>query len=447
MAISFQCNCGRKLKVRDELAGRSARCPACAAVLKIPAPQVETTDESDEGYALAEDPLPARSSAKAVSPVAPLPSSSPSEVRVSPSRERQEVDSYPEGAGKSSVREYLYLLLVLALIPLVISVLAPDRRKIQDRIAATLEGAGTETLERVKALETHQNADLNDLLEVLPEGKLDATAHLPRATSVHWLYGALAAAAFWMLTLLMFPRERRTPHHLLMVGLFTGTVGIVLLLGFQFAASAAQGVWLRGRSVILILFYIVKFIGWSYASANNPDSNLLLSFLGFTCGVGLCEELCKALPLLGYYRRDATMGWRGAALWGLASGAGFGVAEGIMYSSRYYNGISPLDMYIVRFVSCVALHAIWTASVGITLWRRQDTVQGDLDWSTYSLAILQILAIPMILHGLYDTLLKSDLDLWALAVGAASFAWFAYQVEMARASDPEPQGSLSTALT
>ena len=135
-----------------------------------------------------------------------------------------------------------------------------------------------------------------------------------RATWVHWIYGAIAAGCFWIFSLLLFPAEKRTPHHLLLVGLFTGTVGILILIGFQYAASATQGVWLRGRGVIMIIFYIIKFIGWSYISAEDPDANLLLSFVGFTCGVGLCEELCKALPLLGYYRRDARMGWRGCGL-------------------------------------------------------------------------------------------------------------------------------------
>jgi len=336
--------------------------------------------------------------------------------------------------------------LLLALIPLILSFLAPKATTIEDRLKATMDRAGADTISRVQALETREDAGLDDLLKVLPEGKLDATAHLPRATWVHWLYGGIAAAGFWILTLLLFPVEKRTPHHLLLVGLFTGTCGIVLLLGFQYAASATQGVWLRGRGVILILFYIVKFIGWSYASAGDPDSNLLLSLVGFTCGVGLCEELCKALPLLRHFQGDAKMGWRGAALWGLASGAGFGVAEGIMYSSRYYNGIAPLDMYVVRFVSCVALHAIWTASVGITMWRRQVTIQGDLEWTTYAVAILQILAVPMVLHGLYDTLLKKDLELWALAIGVATFAWFALQVEMARGSDAEAKGTRRAAL-
>ena len=68
-----------------------------------------------------------------------------------------------------------------------------------------------------------------------------------------------------------------------------------------------------------------------------------------------------------------------------------------------------------------------------------------LDWLNYSVAVLQIVAVPMVLHGLYDTLLKKDLELWALAVGAASFAWFAVQVEMARATDPETQPDKGTA--
>jgi RsiW-degrading membrane proteinase PrsW (M82 family) len=338
-------------------------------------------------------------------------------------------------------------LLALALIPLVFSVLGPKSKKFEERLRAAIDGAGPDAAARIKALETKENVGLDDVLEALPGGKLDSTSHLPRATWVHWLYAAITAAAFWAFVLLLFPGEKKSPHHLLMVGLFTGTVGILLLLGFQIAASATQGMWIRGRGVIVILFYLVKFIGWSYASASDPNSNLLLSFVGFTCGVGLCEELCKALPLIGYFRRDAEMGWRNAAVWGLASGIGFGVAEGIMYSSRYYNGIASLDTYVVRFVSCVALHAIWTASVGITTWRRQETIQGELDWANYSLAVLQILAVPMVLHGLYDTLLKKDLELWALAVGAASFAGFAFRVEMARGTDPDKDDVRGTAWT
>ena len=76
----------------------------------------------------------------------------------------------------------------------------------------------------------------------------------------------------------------------------------------------------------------------------------------------------------------------------------------------------------------------------------QETIQGDLDWTTYALAILRILAVPMVLHGLYDTLLKKEFELWALLVGVATFAWFALQVEMARSSDAETKRVRRTSL-
>ncbi len=326
MALTFRCACGKKLSVRDEMAGRSVRCPSCMTVLKVPAPQPEPALEVEDTYSLVEassqSPVFSTSAGSAMSgqKLGGTEQSASPGPEIARSRGRQSAPSFAREDRRSSVREYLYLALSLALIPLLMSFLAPKAATIEDRLKATMDRAGAETITKVKALESREGVDLDDLLEVLPDGKIDATAHLPRATSVHWLYGAVAAAGFWIFTMLLFPAERRTPHHLLLVGLFTGTCGIVLLLGFQYAAAATQGVWLRGRGIITLIFYIVKFIGWSYASADDPDSNLLLSFIGFTCGVGLCEELCKALPLLWHYQREPKLGWRGAAT--LGSGLG-----------------------------------------------------------------------------------------------------------------------------
>ncbi|MBI3821807.1 MAG: hypothetical protein HY289_03900 [Planctomycetes bacterium] len=36
MAIPFYCDCGRAMRVKDELAGRKIRCPACGEVLTVP---------------------------------------------------------------------------------------------------------------------------------------------------------------------------------------------------------------------------------------------------------------------------------------------------------------------------------------------------------------------------------------------------------------------------
>lgn len=38
MAIEVACDCGKRYRVKDELAGKRARCPACKAVIAIDAP-------------------------------------------------------------------------------------------------------------------------------------------------------------------------------------------------------------------------------------------------------------------------------------------------------------------------------------------------------------------------------------------------------------------------
>src|SRR5262249_17879067 len=79
--------------------------------------------------------------------------------------------------------------------------------------------------------------------------------------------------------------------------------------------------------IVVLIFWIFKFIAFSYNAAADPSNGFFLSFLGYTLGVGLCEELCKAIPLLLHYRQPSEQSWRGAFLWGLASGAGFGIAR------------------------------------------------------------------------------------------------------------------------
>jgi hypothetical protein len=41
MPITFNCTCGKILRVPDETAGRRAKCPACNAVVNVPRPEPE----------------------------------------------------------------------------------------------------------------------------------------------------------------------------------------------------------------------------------------------------------------------------------------------------------------------------------------------------------------------------------------------------------------------
>jgi len=39
--ITFKCDCGKMLRVKEEVAGKRVRCPACKAVVQVPAPQAK----------------------------------------------------------------------------------------------------------------------------------------------------------------------------------------------------------------------------------------------------------------------------------------------------------------------------------------------------------------------------------------------------------------------
>jgi hypothetical protein len=45
MPITFNCACGKTLRVPDANAGRRAKCPACSAIVSVPAPEVEPVFE------------------------------------------------------------------------------------------------------------------------------------------------------------------------------------------------------------------------------------------------------------------------------------------------------------------------------------------------------------------------------------------------------------------
>jgi RsiW-degrading membrane proteinase PrsW (M82 family) len=432
------------MKAPDNLAGKRARCPKCKSSLTVPTPDVEEDcgyEVVDEGVSNASNvPVPAPDStptfhavrnAGADVPMAPA-AEPPNPVR-RPPRAR------PKRAASSPWRDRAYWVLALTLIPLAVSFLSTDDT--EERLNRTRD----QNQQLFQEADHSRTTTLDDVLNALPGSRIDG-AHLPRGTWVHWGYAALSATFFLSLTLLLFRSASVSPITILLIGLFTGTIGIMLLLGLQWAAMASQGVWLRGRALVMIAFYIIKFIGFSYAAALDPRNGFLLSCIGFTCGVGFCEELFKAVPVIVAFRRREALDWRSACIWGLASGVGFGVSEGITYSSDYYNGISTWGIYAVRFVSCVALHAIWSASVGILIYRNRAWLQGDMDWTDWFQPLARFLGIAMILHGLYDTMLKRDMNLGAMIIAIGSLAWLAWLIERTRTEEAEEEaGALARA--
>lgn len=426
MSIRFSCPCGKTLRAPQTAVGRSARCPQCGSIQKIPAPPppepiVDETAGLDEDLGLI--PLAAGPSHResfdepefdAMPKPGPLPKGFGA-VQILP----------PEEPVRT--HRFRYWLLLLVLLPLAWSTMqSREGTRIHDRLKATVH-LHPEVLPKLADLPEH--ATLSQTLALFPGDKLEG-ALLPHDTWTHWGFAAISGICFLTVALLLFPRGNAKVKHLVTVSVFTGTIGILLLLAFQWIAFHMP--LFRGHGWLTLVLDAIWLIGQSYRMALGSHG-FWLSFLGFTAGVGFCEELCKALPLLFMVNTPiGLVSWRTALMWGLISGVGFGVSEGITYSSDYYNGISPASMYVVRFVSCVGLHAIWTASVGIMIYRRREAtaaLNSFLDWLAY---LLSVAIVPMILHGLYDTLLKQDYHAYALLVAVLSFGWLALQIELAK---------------
>lgn len=463
MPVRVNCSkCNKPLRIADTLAGKRIRCPKCQEVLRVPAAEPPTeepvaeepeavpeppVEETDDWLSLTEpessfpktsdsfdEPAPGRappprvkSTKKKESTFVAYRDAAESDDSPRKPRPRAKNSEYSNPAP-SGWRDHLLWVLLAAFIPLAISVVVEDE-PIGERIEATV------MQNPQLADKLNDNVSKDDFLAAIPDRRI-VGAHLAWGTWLHWGYAGLSAMLFFGLISQTLPSEGAGPARLFWTGLITGTAGIVLLLGFQWVAMWTQGFNIRGRGLVVVLFYIVKFVGYSYRAALDPENGFALSFMGFTCGVGLCEELCKALPVVYFLRGDPNCGWRAACVVGLASGVGFGVSEGITYSSDYYNGIAAGMTYLVRFASCVALHATWSGTVAMIMARNQDYVGGDgFDWGDAGNFVLHYLSIAMVLHGLYDTLLKKEHQLWALAIAAASFGWLIWLVWRLRSED------------
>lgn len=319
-----------------------------------------------------------------------------------------------EAGARSSPLRWLFLLFLL---PLVFLTFARD--DFEERLDKTIE-------EQPKARHLREmDRDPDEVLDELKGHRIHG-AWLPRESDLPWALALVSLAGFGVAFRFLIPVGRATWKSLALVALFTGTVGIAMLLLMGSVAFSGGG----GIPALIALMYLF---------ALHPASGFVKSLVGFTLGVGLLEELCKAAPLLyrfggGHSRLDL----RGAAAWGVASGVGFGINEAIAYSLDSYNGITTFLVYLVRYSSCIALHGVWAATAAILLWRFQSDLADS--WGSRLRAVALALGGPMLLHGLYDALLKMEWNAVALVVAAFSFAWFLWLLGRADDLESRTQG-------
>lgn len=189
---------------------------------------------------------------------------------------------------------------------------------------------------------------------------------------------------FWAVYFYQIIRPSRTVwHRALLYAGFTALIGIPLLL----ASHELPG---------------IKHL---YAAADHY--RFVPQLLGNIFGVGILEELCKALPLLIFgLRKNQIRTVKDGVFLGLMSGIGFAAVEGVQYTfdatlrAIYYDTMEAASgqfmQFIFRMMTGPVLHAAWAAIVGwfigIAATRSQRA------WPVITVGIFYAAT----LHGVYD---------------------------------------------
>lgn len=166
---------------------------------------------------------------------------------------------------------------------------------------------------------------------------------------------------------------------------------------------------LKSTLIVFFMTQVCIFILWDSIGLvklnpfyNLVNTNFPFNFIGYTLGVGLTEELAKAIPLyILVSRSKEPLIPQTLVFYGLMSGIAFGVYEGVGYQisiNTQLDYAGAFFMNIARLTSLPFLHAIWSGISGYFI--AFANLYPKYRLSLYFLS----LAIPVLLHGLYDTL-------------------------------------------
>jgi protease PrsW len=151
-------------------------------------------------------------------------------------------------------------------------------------------------------------------------------------------------------------------------------------------------------ALILVNAQVVPPLSFLYALTKSE--NIISQIVGFVFGVGVTEEIIKAIPIY-YILKKSTVPLfpQTAVLYGLLSGIGFGVLEGVDYQTSTNTTLEysqAFFMNIARLTSLPFLHAIWC---GISSY----FLSFSFLYPKFrkGLMVLSVM-IPATLHGLYD---------------------------------------------
>lgn len=152
---------------------------------------------------------------------------------------------------------------------------------------------------------------------------------------------------------------------------------------------------------IAVLLVLQQIPPWSILYPLASSSNFLSRALGMFFAVGINEEICKAAIIFWLVKRPGSiLAPQTVVFYGMISGLGFGIYEGVSYQQTINRELGVDAAYflnIARLTSLPFLHAIWT---GIAAYFISFSVL--VPKKKYGLWILAIVT-PATLHAIYNT--------------------------------------------
>jgi protease PrsW len=122
--------------------------------------------------------------------------------------------------------------------------------------------------------------------------------------------------------------------------------------------------FVTGVVSIAVLLVLQHLPPWSFFYSMADSENLLTRSLGMLLGVAINEELCKAAVIFWLVRRPGSILMpQTVVFYGMISGLGFGIYEGVDYQqtvNRQQGVDTAYFLNIARLTSLPFLHAVWT---------------------------------------------------------------------------------------
>lgn len=165
------------------------------------------------------------------------------------------------------------------------------------------------------------------------------------------------------------------------------------------------------------LLVVSHSLGWMKLIDPLVESpSALTRLIGFFCCAGLPEEICKAAVVFWLVQRPGfVLKPQDVVLYGLLSGFGFGIHEGLAYQLGVNRAMNDVDatyiLNVLRLTSLPFLHACWC---GIASYFIAYAAISPM--SRHGLWMLAIL-IPAGIHSAYDAFSGSILGFVSAVIG------------------------------